>query len=152
MLRLIFKPVNLFPLALLALLISAPASAQSVWPSASPAAKDFRANMKDVLFDYDKHQLPENNATLESNVRYLQSHPDATVRIEGYTDPRGTIIYNMLLAQRRADAAKADLVRAGISPDRIVSTVGWGKLYQTCSQDEDMCWKDNRRAHFRYNW
>jgi peptidoglycan-associated lipoprotein len=142
---------RLFSFLALLSLTTVPAFAQ-VWPSSSPAAKDFRANMKDVLFDYNKHEVPGSDTDLQTNAAYLKAHPDVKVRIEGYTDPRGTITYNLVLSQQRADAAKADLIKAGVSPDRIVSSVGWGKLYQTCEQEQEGCWKDNRRAHFRYFW
>jgi len=148
------RPFTLLASSLFCLvcICGASAFAQGVWPSASPAAKDFRANMKDVLFDYNKHEVPGSDTDLETNVAYLRAHPDVKVRIEGYTDPRGKIVYNLVLSQKRADAAKTDLIKAGISPDRIVSSVGWGKLYQTCEQEVEGCWKDNRRAHFRYFW
>jgi outer membrane protein OmpA-like peptidoglycan-associated protein len=60
--------------------------------------------------------------------------------------------HNLVLARKRADIAKQDLIRMGIPAERIVSAVGWGKLYPTFDFDSDECWDSNRRAHLRYYW
>lgn len=130
----------------------APATSTNIWPPASPQAVDFRANMKDVLFAFDKFEDPTNKATLLADAAYLNAHPEIKIRIDGYTDSRGTIVYNLALAQKRADIAKQDLIKAGVSPDRIMSATGWGKLYPTCDMDSDQCWDVNRRAHLRFYW
>jgi outer membrane protein OmpA-like peptidoglycan-associated protein len=131
---------------------SAPATSTNIWPPASPQAVDFRSNMKDVLFAFDKYEDPTNKATLQADAAYLNAHPEIKIRIDGYTDSRGTIVYNLALAQKRADIAKQDLIKAGVSSDRIMSATGWGKLYPTCDMDSDQCWDVNRRAHLRFYW
>lgn len=131
---------------------SATAQSSHWWPPASPQAVDFRANMKDILFAFDKYEDPTNRTTLEADAAYLKAHPELKVRIDGYADNRGTIIYNLVLSQKRADIAKADLIRAGVAADRIISATGWGMLYPTCDMDSDQCWDVNRRAHLRFYW
>lgn len=155
----------LFSLALTLLAFSFPVAAQTttqtttttttttnIWPPAEPEAVDFRANMKDILFAFDKYEDPTNKATLLADAAYLNAHPNIKIRIDGYADNRGTITYNLALAQKRADIARQDLIKAGISPDRIMSATGWGMLYATCDMDSDQCWDVNRRAHLRYYW
>jgi outer membrane protein OmpA-like peptidoglycan-associated protein len=137
---------------LVVLSLGRPAAAQGFWPPASPEAQDFRNHMKDVLFAYDQYEDPTNQASLEADVAYLKAHPDIRIRIDGYTDNRGSIIYNLVLSQKRANIAKQELVRMGIPEERIVSAVGWGKLYPTCDFESDECWDSNRRAHLRYYW
>jgi outer membrane protein OmpA-like peptidoglycan-associated protein len=107
---------------------------------------------KDILFAFDQYEDPTNKATLEADVAYLKAHPEIRIRIDGYTDNRGDIVYNLVLAQKRADIANQDLIRMGIPAERIVWAVGWGKLYPTCDFDSDECWESNRRAHLRYHW
>jgi outer membrane protein OmpA-like peptidoglycan-associated protein len=131
---------------------AAAAGAQGFWPPASPEAQDFRKNMKDILFAFDQYEDPTNQAALEADVAYLMAHPEVRIRIDGYTDDRGDIIYNLVLSKKRADMAKQDLMRMGIPEERIVSAVGWGKLYPTCDFESDECWDSNRRAHLRYYW
>jgi peptidoglycan-associated lipoprotein len=134
------------------LTLAGPAAAQGFWPPASPEAQDFRNNIKDILFAFDQYEDPANKAALEADVAYLMAHPEIRIRIDGYTDNRGSIIYNLVLSQKRADMAKQDLIRMGIPEARIVSAVGWGKLYPTCDFESDECWDSNRRAHLRYYW
>lgn len=122
------------------------------WPPTSSEAVDFRANIKDILFAFDKYEDPTNKSTVQADAAYLKAHPEIKVRIDGYADNRGTIIYNLVLSQKRADIARADLIRAGVSPDRIMSATGWGMLYPTCDMDSDQCWDVNRRAHLRFYW
>lgn len=56
----------------------------------------------------------------------LKEHPDATLRIEGYTDSRGSDEVNAQVSKARAEAVKERLVsRYGIDASRI-STVGMG--------------------------
>jgi outer membrane protein OmpA-like peptidoglycan-associated protein len=45
--------------------------------------------------------------------------PLATVRIEGFTDNRGTVADNLDLGGRRAENATADLAALGVAPGRI---------------------------------
>jgi outer membrane protein OmpA-like peptidoglycan-associated protein len=81
---------------------------------------------KDILFAFDQYEDPTNKATLEADVAYLKAHPEIRIRIDGYTDNRGDIVYNLVLAQKRADIANQDLIRMGIPAERIVWAVGWG--------------------------
>ncbi len=143
----------MFWMGFIALLtLARPAGAQGFWPPASPEAVDFRHNIKDILFAFDQYEDPTNKATVEVDVTYLMAHPEIRIRIDGYADNRGDIIYNLVLSQKRANIAKEELIRMGIPAERIVSAVGWGKLYPTCDFDSDECWDSNRRAHLRYYW
>lgn len=54
-----------------------------------------------------------------------KGNPDANITIEGHTDSQGARDHNMGLAQRRADAVKAQLVSRGVASDRI-KAVGVG--------------------------
>src|SRR5262249_1387804 len=47
-------------------------------------------------------------------------------RIEGHTDAKGSIAYNQVLSQRRAEAARNYLITMGIGEERL-SAVGFGK-------------------------
>ena len=70
------------------------------------------------------------------------------VTIEGDADARGEIVYNVVLSDKRAENAKDALVSMGVPASQIVFATGWGKLYPVCSQDDETCWSQNRRAHF----
>jgi outer membrane protein OmpA-like peptidoglycan-associated protein len=88
--------------------------------TASPGARDI-APGDDVTFAHDSAALDDVARTqLDSVARYLKQRREMKLVVEGYTDSTGDAIYNVDLARRRAEAARAHLVRRGIDPDRIV--------------------------------
>ena len=106
--------------------------------------------MKEVLFDFDTHETATDEAALRNNVQWLKDHPQARFYIEGYTDYRGDVVYNLALAQRRAETVRANLLDRGISADQIILTVGWGELYPPCVEQTESCWEKSRRVRFVY--
>ncbi len=108
----------------------------------------FHQNVADIFFDYDSFEV---RADAESSVmaaaNYLNAHPAIRVVIGGYCDDRGSAEYNLTLAQNRADAAKAALVSAGVATSRV-RTVSYGKERQFCTEEDEACWQQNRRAQF----
>jgi len=126
-------------------------------PAAPPAAAAlsdeelFSQNIKDVFFDYDKSDIrPDQQAAIQSNVAFLQQHPNITFTVEGHCDERGSTEYNLALGDNRASAVKNALVAGGISADRI-KTVSYGKEKPFCSDHSEQCWQQNRRGHFVYS-
>ena len=105
-------------------------------------------DLKDVLFDFDTHESASEQAILEANAQWLKDHPDVKFKLAGYTDPRGDLVYNLAHSQRRAETIKQELIRMGVSENRIVSAVGCGELYPNCSESTEECWKENRRVEF----
>jgi peptidoglycan-associated lipoprotein len=117
-----------------------------------PEQQVFDQNVKDVQFDYDDHIIDSQAEQSAVNVdaEWLKAHPDARFYIDGYADERGDIPYNMTLSQKRAEAVKAALMERGVPEDRILITVGFGKLYPICADQDDACWQENRRVHLVY--
>ncbi len=64
----------------------------------------------------------------------------------GACDERGTNEYNLALGERRARSAKDYLVSLGVSASRL-STISYGEERPVCSEPEESCWWQNRRAH-----
>jgi outer membrane protein OmpA-like peptidoglycan-associated protein len=50
----------------------------------------------------------------------LAGMPEAQVRVSGFTDPRGTEGYNLALSERRAEAVRAELAKAGVPTERLI--------------------------------
>jgi len=110
--------------------------------------EEFRANMKDVFFDYDKYSVrTEAEKTLSRDASYLASHPRVKVLIGGYCDERGSNEYNLALGQNRASSAEKALEDAGIAPNRI-RVISYGKEKPFCSDPTETCYQKNRRAGF----
>ena len=79
--------------------------------------------------------------------RYLDAHPAIKVLIGGYCDDRGSAEYNITLGENRANAARTALVSAGVSATRI-RVISYGKERQFCTEENETCWQENRRAQF----
>jgi peptidoglycan-associated lipoprotein len=108
----------------------------------------FEQNVKPIFFDYDSYSIRDDaKSALQSDANYLNQNPQLKVVIGGYCDDRGSIEYNLALGENRANAAKQALVNLGISPDRL-RTVSYGKEKQFCTQENEACWQQNRRAQF----
>ena len=84
--------------------------------------EDLAKNVGDrVFFAFDKAILSgDDQATLDRQAAWLQSHPTVNVQIAGNCDERGTEEFNIALGQRRANIARDYLVakvrRAAASP------------------------------------
>jgi peptidoglycan-associated lipoprotein len=105
-------------------------------------------DLKNIEFDFESHDLTSEQLSLDANAQWLKSHPSVRIRLSGYTDPRGDIVYNLALSHRRAESVKEQLVRMGIAENRIEFATGWGKLYPNCLESTEECWKQNRRVEF----
>jgi peptidoglycan-associated lipoprotein len=108
----------------------------------------FHQNVQDIFFDYDSYDLRPDAATSTAKAAaYLTSHPSIKVVIGGYCDDRGSAEYNLALGENRANAARAALVSAGIPASRL-RVISYGKEKQFCTEENEACWQQNRRAQF----
>ena len=112
------------------------------------AEEEFKANVQDIFFDYDKYDVRSDaQATLAHDASYLSSHPNVKVLIGGYCDERGSNEYNLGLGQNRGDSAKKALINAGVDASRI-RVISYGKEKPFCTESTEDCWQKNRRAGF----
>jgi peptidoglycan-associated lipoprotein len=108
----------------------------------------FEQNVKDAYFDFNKSDIRgDARDNLAKTAEFLRSYPQIRVTIEGHCDERGSTEYNIGLGERRAQAAKNYLISLGIPTDRM-DTVSWGKERPFCTEHDEACWQQNRRAHF----
>jgi peptidoglycan-associated lipoprotein len=128
-----------------------PPPAAEAPPPPSPSEEDlFGQNVKDVYFDYDKSDIrPDQHASIQADMLFLNQHPNISFTIEGHCDNRGSTEYNLALGDQRASSVKNALVTAGISASRI-KTISYGKEKPFCMEDNEACWQQNRRGHFVY--
>jgi peptidoglycan-associated lipoprotein len=102
----------------------------------------------DVYYDYDKFDLrSEAREQLAANATWMRDHGDILFTIEGHCDERGTNEYNIALGQRRASAAKDYIVSLGVEDSRL-RTISYGEERPFCTESNEGCWQQNRRAHF----
>ena len=113
-------------------------------PEPEPLALD------DVYFDFDRFAIRSDaREALEVNAGRLRDNDNWTLMIEGHCDERGTIAYNLVLGERRAEAVKRYLEELGV-PGHKIDVVSYGKERPFCTDHSEECWQDNRRAHFVY--
>lgn len=102
--------------------------------------------LSDVLFDFDSSNLNSGaNKVVNELATFLNNYRDRTVQIEGFTDSVGSAEYNKNLSQRRADALKQALIKAGISSQRI-TTIGYGEEYPVATNMNEAGRQQNRRV------
>jgi peptidoglycan-associated lipoprotein len=125
-----------------------------VAPTAPAATADmgsdaaFHQNVQDIFFDYDSYELrPDASTSVTQAASYLAAHPAIKVIIGGYCDDRGSAEYNLALGENRANSARAALVAAGVSSNRL-RVISYGKEKQFCTEETESCWQQNRRAQF----
>jgi len=81
----------------------------------------------DVLFDFDKSDLlPKAQQTLSQAAGVIHDKAKGTVRIDGYTDAKGSGSYNQRLSERRAAAVETWLKTKGNLQNVSFVTRGFG--------------------------
>jgi peptidoglycan-associated lipoprotein len=105
--------------------------------------------LETVHYAYDSSTIDSGaKATLKSNAKILKDNAALKIQIEGHCDERGGIQYNIALGERRANAAKAYIVKQGVNADRI-TTISYGKEKPIDQGHDESAWSKNRRANFR---
>jgi peptidoglycan-associated lipoprotein len=109
-------------------------------------ADQFKANTVHFAFDSSVIRSAD-KSKVAAVADYLKQNPQAAVRVEGNCDERGTEEYNRSLGERRALAAREELVGLGITPDRV-DTLSYGEDKPVDPGHNESAWKQNRRDDF----
>ena len=108
------------------------------------------AQQRSVYFDFDSYTVPEQYRSLvETHARYLASHQQQRVQIQGNTDERGGAEYNLALGQRRADAVRRMMTLLGAT-DAQIETISFGKEKPRSTGTSEADFAENRRADIEY--
>ena len=103
-------------------------------------------NDQRVFFAFNSSEISDAaRANLLGQSMYLKNHENVKVQIAGNCDERGSTEYNLALGARRANAAKAVLVKDGIDARRV-STISYGKERPLVQGSGENAWKWNRNA------
>ena len=104
--------------------------------------------LETIYFDYDQSDLDdEDRRVLQENAAWLQANPGYNVAIEGHTDERGTIEYNLSLGDRRAKKVREYMRSLGIAQERM-RVITWGEERPAIDRTGEAAWSKNRRAEF----
>jgi peptidoglycan-associated lipoprotein len=112
-------------------------------PSAGPQSN---YQNRTVYFDFNESVVkPEYFQLLKAQAAYLVAHPDASVVLQGYTDERGTLEYNVALGSRRAAAVQNFLELQGVSGSQM-KMISYGESYPADPGHDEDAWSQNRRV------
>jgi peptidoglycan-associated lipoprotein len=101
-----------------------------------------------VFFDYDKATLTSDaRSKLASNAAWIKGNPSYTIQIEGHTDSRGSVEYNLSLGERRAKSVKTYLEGLGVEAKRM-TIISYGEEKPLVPGDTESAYSKNRRANF----
>ena len=106
-------------------------------------------NFDRVLYETGSAKLkPESREQLQNMAAILKAYPPVTLKIGGYTDNTGKPAANKKLSQERAQSALDELVRLGVSKDRLAAE-GYGQEHPVASNDTEAGRTQNRRTAVR---
>lgn len=88
--------------------------------------------------------------TLHRVAQFMQAHPKEKLRVEGFTDSRGTDEFNDALSQRRAQAVAKALQSDGVDASRI-QAIGRGKSLPVASNSTVAGRQQNRRVEIVFS-
>ena len=106
-----------------------------------------RNKFSPVLFGFDSYSIsPGERGKVEEVASFMQGSSN-TIIIAGFTDERGTPEYNRGLGERRAQAVREAVIRAGGDAGRL-QTVSFGAEMPADPGSNESAWAKNRRAEF----
>ena len=105
---------------------------------------------RSVYFDFDTYLVKDKYKSMVlSHARYLRDNSNASIRLSGHADERGSREYNLALGQRRADSVKRVMTLAGTQESQI-EAVSLGEEKPRAVGHNEAAWAENRRVDIRY--
>lgn len=100
-----------------------------------------------INYDFDSYEITDAAAaTLTEAGQKMEEHPSSLIEIAGHTDRTGSGKYNLLLGEKRSNAAKRFLAeRFGISLYRLF-IISYGEEKPVAMPDERQAASKNRRV------
>jgi outer membrane protein OmpA-like peptidoglycan-associated protein len=99
------------------------ATATSIAVGASPLFSSTGEAFSTLYFDFDNAAVnAKADRDLQSVIAWMKANPNEKIEIIGHADEKGDAVYNQRLSEKRASAVEAELIKAGLSPDRIITT------------------------------
>lgn len=105
---------------------------------------------RSIYFDYDKYDVKaEYKDLVTAHAKFLTSHGQFKMLVQGNTDERGSREYNLALGQKRADSIKKMLTLLGAREDQVES-VSLGEEKPKNEGQNEAAWAENRRGDLLY--
>ena len=104
-----------------------------------------------LLFVVNSSEISEDsNAKLKELVELLNAYPDASLVIEGHASSDGSMAYNQMLSEKRANSVKEALIDMGIDDSRL-QTAAYGETKPAADNKTRKGRAANRRVKFERN-
>ena len=105
-----------------------------------------------IQFEFASTELTESSKhELDEMIQILKEKPEILMRIEGHTDNKGSVEYNLALSQERANATMQYLLQHGISASRL-KAAGFGEALPVGDNNTEAGRALNRRVEFRLSY
>ncbi len=115
-------------------------------PAATASAPSSMPSLGAVHFATDSADLtPDDQGILTQAASYMKQHPEAHIRLEGYTDATGNDPHNMTLSQRRSQSVAAFLKSQGVDGSKLTGE-GFGPQNPVDTNATASGKADNRRV------
>ncbi|HLO95918.1 MAG TPA: OmpA family protein, partial [Burkholderiaceae bacterium] len=119
--------------------------------SAQNTQRGLMVTLKDMLFATGRADLqPGVRRTIERLAEVLRQYPERRLLIEGFADSTGGSAMNQRLSQRRAEAVRAALIRAGVAPQRL-EVRAFGEAYPVADNATAAGRQQNRRVELLFS-
>ncbi len=104
--------------------------------------------LEGITFESSEAEIsPKSEKTLNDVLKTLQTYPEISIEISGYTDNSGSKQLNEELSQQRANSVRDWLIFHGIRPDRLTAK-GYGPDKPITSNETPEGRAKNRRIEF----
>lgn len=105
--------------------------------------------IKNIEFGFNNAAVPDNAHETLDKVAKLMSSNNASLKLGGYADNKGSYVYNWKLSKVRAESVKAYLVSQGADSSRIAATE-YGYTHPIASNKTPTGRKKNRRVEIHF--
>jgi peptidoglycan-associated lipoprotein len=105
---------------------------------------------RNIYYEYDHYDIKEEYVPIiEAHAKFLMSHTNLKIIVQGNCDDRGSREYNLALGQRRADSVKRAMVLLGVN-EKQSETVSFGAEKPVAFGQDEESWAKNRRSDIVY--
>lgn len=104
-----------------------------------------------VFFDFDRDAVKNDfKDKMGSMSKCLRDNPSWNINVEGHTDSRGSLEYNIVLGERRARSVSNLLTKLGVARERM-KVVSYGEERPLVLGENEEAWSQNRRGEIYVN-
>ena len=98
-------------------------------------------------FAFNKYNIDDQDyEVLKQHARFLQDNPEKVVRVNGYSDNRGSAKNNVAISEKRAQRIADILITFGV-PESQIQVHGYGESFPLNDENN---WDENRRVELQY--